>query len=82
MLGLKYAQLKLQFTCTLLQRLNQGCQVLNLQIFVVFQRVQLLLQSDHFFFQRLFGCLLGSGRFLGTAFDGTDHLLMLTVGFL
>jgi len=54
MLALKYAQLKLQFTCTLLQRLDQGGQVLNLQILIVFKRVQLLLQPDHFFFKRLF----------------------------
>jgi hypothetical protein len=82
-LALQYAQLKLQFTCTLLQRLDQGGQVLNLQILIVFKCVQLLLQSDHFFLKRLFLLVgLGGGRFFGATFNGTDHLLMLPVGFL
>ena len=83
MLALKYAQLKLQFTCTLLQRLNQGGQVLNLHILVVFQLVQLLLQSDHFFFKRLFLLFrLRGGRLFGATFNGAYHLFMLPVGFL
>ena len=57
--------------------------MLNLQILIVFKRVQLLLQSDHFFLKRLFLLVgLGAGRFFGAAFNGTDHLLMLAVGFL
>lgn len=57
--------------------------MLNLQILIVFKRVQLLLQSDHFFLKRLFLLVgLRGGRFFGAAFNGTDHLLMLPVGFL
>ncbi len=81
-LALQDADLQLKLTRTLLKRLNNSRQLLDLQSLVVFQRVQLLLQPDYFFFKRLLlRICLGIGSLLSTAFDGTDHLLVLTVGF-
>jgi len=81
MLGLKDQDMLLEFTGTLLQRFNDRSEVFDLMVFIIFDSMKFLLESDNLLFKRLLRLVrvvFGSP----TALDSPYHLLMLPVGFL